>query len=57
MKKRVTVKRMNLKELNLFDKVPNFSSMSYRFNKLNELIIGYFIKKIAGLIKLIENIS
>ena len=46
-----------LKELNLFDKVPNFSSMFYRFNKLNELIIGYFIKKIAGLIKLIENIS
>ena len=52
MKKRVNIERMDLKELNLFDKVPNFSSMFYHFNKLNELITGYFIKKIAGLIKL-----
>jgi len=43
-----------LKEINLFDKVPDFSSLFYRFKTLNELIIGYFIKKIASLIKNIE---
>ena len=46
-----------LKELNLFDKVPNFSSIFYRFKHLNELTIGYFIKKIASLIKNIEKIK
>ena len=46
-----------LKELNLFDKVPDFSSMFYRFKHLNELIIGYFIKKIASLIKNFQKIK
>jgi len=45
-----------LKELNLFDKVPNFSSMFYRFKHLNEIILGYFIKKMASLIKTFEKI-
>jgi hypothetical protein len=40
-----------LKEINLFDKIPNFSSIFYRFKHLNELLVGYFIKKIANLIK------
>ena len=46
-----------LKELNLFDKVPDFFSMFYRFKNLNELIIGYFIKKIASLIKNFQKIT
>jgi len=46
-----------LKETNLFDKVPDFSSLFYRFKHLNELIISYFIKKIAFLIKSIEKIK
>ena len=46
-----------LKELNLFDKVPNFSSMFYRFKHLKETILRYFIKKIAGFIKNFEKIK
>ena len=46
-----------LKELNLFDKIPNFSSIFYRFKNLNEYIIGYFIKKIAYLIKNFQKIK
>jgi len=33
-----------LKEINLFDKVPDFSSLFYRFKHLNELIIASLIK-------------
>jgi len=46
-----------LKEIKLFEKIPDFSSLFYRFKHLNELIVGYFIKKIAGLIKQIEKIK
>jgi len=45
MRKKIAVKRVNIKELNLFDKVPNFSSMFYRFKHLKETILHYFIKK------------
>jgi hypothetical protein len=46
-----------LKELDLFDKIPDFSSMFYRFKQINKLILGYFIKKIANLIKTIRKIE
>ena len=46
-----------LKEIKLFEKIPDFSSLFYRFKHLNELILGYFIKKIANLIKQIEKIK
>ena len=46
-----------LKEINLFDKVPDFSSLFYRFKNLNELIIGYFIKKIVSLIKVLKKLN
>ena len=40
-----------LKLLKLFSEVPDFSSLLYRFKRLNERVLGYFIKKIASLIK------
>ncbi len=40
-----------LKELNLFEDIPDFSSLFYRFKQLNEMLLGYFIKKIANMLK------
>ena len=40
-----------LKLLGLFSEVPDFSSLLYRFKRLNERVLAYFIKKVANSIK------
>ena len=46
-----------LKALNLFGEVPDFSSLLYRFKRLNERVLGYFIKKVANSIKTMRKIE
>jgi hypothetical protein len=42
MRKKIAVKRVNLKELNLFDKVPNFFNvLSFQASERNDTLLFY----------------